>query len=111
MTDETPESVIAARALAAAYDALSSDEHKAEFKRLAELSQRVSDREEAYMEAQARLHAVHSASCESGRVKPAPNVEAKAVIEDNDPELVDLTSLYPEDEYSTPRANGALNGD
>ena len=112
MTDTPPE-VEAARALVAAYDALNSPEHEKEAESLRELSLRVSSRGGAVQAAQDRMQGLHAAACASG-TPAADNTEAAHVINgDDDTEIEDLTHLFAEDddedEFSTPRANGALS--
>lgn len=124
MTDTPPE-VEAARALAEAWDALNSTEHKADVESLRELSLRVSTRTEAFEAAQNRLRAIHVAACANG-TPAADNTKAASVIYNDymqqkvtmpwaDTVLEDLSesysddALFEDDEFSTPRAAGALN--
>ena len=113
MTD-TPAEVDAARALVAAYDALNSPEHQQEAERLRELSLRVSSRVDAFRAAQERIHGLHAAACANG-TPAADNTEAAQVIGVEDVEIEDLSesysddALFEDDEFSTPRAAGALN--
>lgn len=126
MSDETPAAVAAARALVAAYDALSSDEHKAEAEKLRELSKRVNDRVEAFQSAQAAIQQVHVAQVASGEAPAADNQQAAYAFaryfngnhpvlsaDDEGMDLEDLVQSYDarDDEHSTAKANGAYSED
>jgi hypothetical protein len=110
MTDTPPE-VEAGRAIAAAWDALNSPEHKADAESLRDVSKRVSTRVEAFKAAQNRLHEIHAAACASG-TPAADNTEAADVI-NGDEDIEDLTHLFAEDddenEFETASAHGALS--
>jgi len=102
----------AARAFVAAGDALNSQEHAADVEKLREISQRVHAREQAYADAHTALINCHCKQVETGEAEPAPNLEAEAVIENRDFTRYfngnHPTLSQDEDEFATPRANGAL---
>ena len=137
MTD-TPAKVLAARALIEAYDALNSDEHRADVDKRreldlqrAEISERIAAREDAYEAAMNDKHAADEAACATGEAEPAENQQARSAFsryfngnhptlsQDTDEglSLDDLAQSYPPDdepkqrwdEAASAKCNGGLS--
>lgn len=125
MTDTPPE-VEAGRAIAAAWDALNSPEHKADVETLRDVSKRVSSRTDAFQAAQDRIHGLRTAACANG-TPAADNTQAAQVIDPKREwasqfltdahnhgvvDLTDLTASYADDddvdEDASARRSGAL---
>ena len=121
MNDDTPADVAAARALAAAYDALNSPEHKQEAETLRELSLKVTARIDALNAARASLHSVNEQQVETGEAEPAPNIEAAQTIagkgwvhqflNGDHPSMSGDPLVFDMPEEATARANGAYSED
>lgn len=102
----------AARAFVAAGDALNSPEHQADVEKLREISNRVSEREEAFRDAQDALFDADRKAVESGAEPAADNAEAETVLFGGTNGVSPPWPMTPDDDqFSSSRANGAYSED